>query len=620
MQSLSASVGPLIKSSKIGRNYWEAVGPVQKLFHDEIAPAIKDYLDRCIEPPQYYLTWSIFMRGRTAETAKPYLVFSSEDEENGKTACRMVKESNILKKFPTVKTTHARYLPEMRTPLRLLGDPILDQDPVAESYTRLVDQNIYFKLSGSSMARELFIGRLLSENPGRRATAGGIICVGNRTFYLTVYHILEQEEHQQLIQDNELRGPISIGGSSGEKIEADYEEESEEEDDDDEEEERGGEEEELDDSGFEDGSPISCVAMTTTSYSDNGALETSEQLSGEPQHGGEIDFSNLIEDLFITAHSPLRSSTTQPSDLDCTRLSSSAMVGRRSLDYLLIEIHDEDKEKTNSFIAPQTPSHTVHVHEVAPVGPQIHKVTIVSGYHGISSGSLFATPRFIRLPKTTISRKIFALQLDRYVQPGDCGSWVIDEASGSLYGHIFGGGVGTKTAYIIPADEIFEDIRRLFRHPVFLPAAKDERQAISELNSQPTLARSLQLDPQQVNETASKNIAYPEVSRDVTDKYQHPLRNIIDRSLNDVRKVPSSRSQNMKTTSNEASKILANCLDPNQADPSLKASPERSDVRRAATCLEPSSPKEFKSSSTNNDTSCWSYKPEPSPSVFYYSP
>jgi hypothetical protein len=603
----------------IGRNYWEAVGPVQKLFEDELAPAIKDYLDRCIEPPQDYIFWSIYMRGRTAETAKPYLVFSSEDEENGKAACRMVKESNILKKFPTVKTTHARFIPEMGTRLRLLGDPVLGQDPVAEFYTHIVNQDIYFKLSGSSMARELFIGRLLSENPGRRATAGGIICVGNRSFYLTVYHILEQEEHQQLVQDNELRGPISIGGSNGEKTEADDEEESEEEGDD-EEEERGGEGEEFDDSGFEDGSPITRVAMTTTSYSDHGALETSEQLSGEPQHGGENDFSNLNEDLFITGHPPLRSSTTQLSDLGRTRLSSSAIIGKRSLDYLLIEIHDEDKEKANSFIAPQNPSHTVHVHEVAPVGHQIHQVTIVSGYRGISSGSLFATPRFIRLPKTTTARKIFALRLDRYVQPGDCGSWVIDEASGSLYGHIFGGGVGTKTAYIIPADEIFEDIRRLFRQPVFLPAAKDERRAISELNSQPTLSRSLQLDPQHVNETASKNIAYPAVSRDVTEKYQHPLRNIIDRALNDALQVPSSRSQSMKTASIEPPKILANCLDPNQADPSLKASPERPDVRRAEACLEPSPPKEFKSSATDDDTSCWNYKPEPSPSVFYYSP
>ncbi|KIA75951.1 peptidase (PNG1) [Aspergillus ustus] len=610
------------------------------------------------------------MRGRTAETARPYLVFSSEDEERRKTACQRVKDSNILKKFPTVKTTHARYPPEMRTWLQLLGDQVLGRGPGAESHTHIVDQDIYYKLSGSSMARELFIGRLLAVRPGRRATAGGIICVGNRSFYLTVYHVLEQEEHQQLLHDNELRNPINIGGSNGEQIEADYEEESEEED-----EESEGEGEEFDDSGFEDGSPITSVAMTTTSYGDNGASETTEQLSERPQHGYKIDFSNLNEDLFITAQPPLRSSTTQPSHLAFTRLSSSAAIGRRSLDYLLIEIHQDDKEKINRFIAPQTVSHTVHVHEVASVGHQIQKVTIVSGCHGISSGSLFPTPRFIRLPKANNTQKIFSLKLDRYVQPGDCGSWVIDEASGSLYGHIFGGGVGTKTAYIIPADEIFEDIRQISRQPVFLPAAKDERQVISKKNSQPTLSRSLQLDPPQANETASKNlahpavpggvkdryqhplrnifdralntvlqvpssrsqnlnatsneaskipasknIAYPAVSGDVKDRYQHPLRNIFDRTFNDVHRVPSSRSQNMKTTSNEASKIRVNCLGPNQADLSLKTSPERSDVGRAATCLESSPPKEFKSSATDDDTSCWSYKPESSPSVFNYSP
>ncbi|KAL4874550.1 hypothetical protein BJY04DRAFT_225858 [Aspergillus karnatakaensis] len=623
MQPLSESVGPLIKSSILGRNYWEAVGPVQKLFEDELAQTIKNYLDRCIEPSQDYLYWSIYMRGRTAETAIPYLVFSSEDEKMRKTACQMVKESNILKKFPTVKTTHARYPPDMSTLLRLLGDQVLDRDPDDKSYTHMVARDIYYKLSGNSMARELSISRLSTEERGRRATAGGIVCVGNRSFYLTVYHILEQEEHQQLVHDNELWSPVSNGNPNGEQIDADHGEESEEDED---EEEGGGgggwggEGEGLDDSGFEDGSPITYLATATTSDGDNGTLEMTNQLSEEPQHGFENDFSNLNEDLFIETQPPLHSSIHRPSDLGFTRLSSSAAIGSRSLDYLLIEVHDEDKEKTNSFKTPQNPSHTICVREVAPIGNEIRRVTIVSGCYGITSGSLFATPRFIRLPKSTTARKIFALQLDRFVQPGDCGSWAIDEASGYLYGHIFGGGVGTKTAYIISAVEIFEDVQRISRRAVLLPAAKDERQAISKTDSQSTLSKLLQLEPPQDNETVVENSACPANSGDVIDEYQHPLRNIFDRTLNDVLQVPSSKSSDMKTTSNEASKITADHLDPSQVDLSLKASPESSDLRRAATSQDSSPLKGLRSSATDDEASCWGYKPESSSPVFYYSP
>ncbi|KAL5000096.1 hypothetical protein BDV10DRAFT_183690 [Aspergillus recurvatus] len=616
MQPLSTSVGPLIKPSKLGKSYWEAAGPVQKLFKDELAPAVKDYLDRCIEPPQDCLSWSIYMRGRTAESARPYLVFTSEDEKTRKTARRMVEESDVLTKFPTVKTMHARYPPELSTLMRLLGDQVLDPGPDTKSYTHIFDQRVYYKPSDNSTALELFIDRLSTGEPARRATAGGIVCVGDRFFYLTVYHILEQGEHQPA-RDNELRSPSDMSSLNGEQLRADYEQ-GEEEDEEEEEEEEGGA---ADDSGFEDGSPISYDAIPTTSDSENGASEARNQRSEEPGRGGRIGSSNVNEDLLITAQGPLRSGASRSSHLGFTTLSSCDAVCSRSLDYLLLEVHGEDHKKLNRFTAPQTSAHTICVHEVAPVGNETRRVIILSACHGLSGGNLFATPRFMRLPKTTATRKTFAVQLDRYVRPGDCGSWAIDEASGHLYGHIFGGGIGTKTAYIIPADEIFEDIQRSSGQPVFLPSAKDERHADSETDS--SLSRLLQLILPQRNETVSENRGYHAGLRDAGNTNQHPLRNINDRTADDAPQAASTRSQDMReTTSNEASKNAADCMDPNLADLSLKATPESPDAGRGPVSPSPasSSPKESKSSARDGGASCWSYKPESSPPVFYYSP
>ena len=60
---------------------------------------------------------------------------------------------------------------------------------------------------------------------------------------------------------------------------------------------------------------------------------------------------------------------------------------------------------------------------------------------------------------------------------GDCGSWVFDLKTGDIYGHIVSGFPGTGTAYIVPASQIFQDIRRSLGKSVelFTPGSKNEQ-------------------------------------------------------------------------------------------------------------------------------------------------
>jgi hypothetical protein len=60
---------------------------------------------------------------------------------------------------------------------------------------------------------------------------------------------------------------------------------------------------------------------------------------------------------------------------------------------------------------------------------------------------------------------------------GDCGSWVFDLMTGDIYGHIVSGFPGTGTAYIVPASQIFQDIRRRLGKSVelFTPDSKNEQ-------------------------------------------------------------------------------------------------------------------------------------------------
>jgi hypothetical protein len=77
---------------------------------------------------------------------------------------------------------------------------------------------------------------------------------------------------------------------------------------------------------------------------------------------------------------------------------------------------------------------------------------------------------------------------------GDSGSWIIEELSGKLCGHIVAGDISTGLAYIIPARVVFEQIERQYhcrlelpKRDYFLPEdIKDYNQRMSQLQVSPS--------------------------------------------------------------------------------------------------------------------------------------
>ncbi len=85
-------------------------------------------------------------------------------------------------------------------------------------------------------------------------------------------------------------------------------------------------------------------------------------------------------------------------------------------------------------------------------------------YHGCGViGSLYyrqasGAASYARLPNLSKFQQVFTVLLDGTLKAGDCGSAVVDESSGNLYGHIVYGSAASSVAYIIPAIEVFADI------------------------------------------------------------------------------------------------------------------------------------------------------------------
>jgi len=59
--------------------------------------------------------------------------------------------------------------------------------------------------------------------------------------------------------------------------------------------------------------------------------------------------------------------------------------------------------------------------------------------------------------------------LESIAAHGDSGSWVIEQNSGKLCGHIIAGDISTGLAYIIPARVVFEQIERRYDCRLNLP-------------------------------------------------------------------------------------------------------------------------------------------------------
>ncbi|KAF9882809.1 peptide-N4-(N-acetyl-beta- glucosaminyl)asparagine amidase [Aspergillus nanangensis] len=405
-----------------------------------------------------------------------------------------------------------------------------------------------------------------------------------------VYHILEQEEYRQQVRDNEFPDQNHICGPEEEQSGIDSDQGTYEE------------EEYVGDSGFEDAGSTNVDRISTTDENESRLSEASIQISKAPRNDDIIDGSNMAEGPSATTQVPSCSDTSRFADQNLARLDSRSGIESRSLDYMLFEIHDEDQKTSNGFNEPCTPSRTVHVQDIASIGNRSCSVFILSACHGISKGTLFETPRFMRSSKTPATQKMFSVQLDRHVQSGDSGSWVVDAASGRLHGHIFGGGIGTKIAYIMPADDIFKDIRRQSGQPVFLPSAIGEEPAELDVTAESSLPRLLQPAPLQASESGSR-----------TREPQRTFGNINSKRANDVPQVPGTGHKGMgeATTNMSFLGAITHSPVPSPDKRSLKEGCETRDVNRAATPTVPESySKRPNSSFADDGASCWSYKLE----------
>ncbi|KAJ9500399.1 hypothetical protein H2202_004194 [Exophiala xenobiotica] len=122
------------------------------------------------------------------------------------------------------------------------------------------------------------------------------------------------------------------------------------------------------------------------------------------------------------------------------------------LDYALIKVHDPasiPSASDNQDFRSTRPTHVVR----APL--KTVSITAETASAGTVKGTLYATPSLTRLPNSKSFQRVYRARFSSPLVKGDCGTWVVDEATRGLYGHIIAG--GEHNAYIMPAHDVFRD-------------------------------------------------------------------------------------------------------------------------------------------------------------------
>ena len=394
------SVGRFIH--QIGKNcVWEAKGEALRAYN-ALAPSIKDFLDVSVEPIPCWVGWSMYMIGRIVQKASPTIIFYCEEEKHRCKVRNIIKDSKLLDGYPGFKTGHMPRPPGFDH-LVPLG---FELGARTHRYSRL-------NLRASPVARGACLSIEGTDSKGSpwwsQSTIGGVILIGGRYFYTTTAHAFRHEaDSSSDVNDLEFMEQDCFSFDGDSDLEYD-----------------SGEVDE------EDG-------MWDTEFMLQGGcsedqLSSSSHSLPRKNHGIQEDQSSQSdyqEELFDPI---LETSET-------------------GLDWAVIEVTKQAHRRGNTL---SRTNERIKVESVGSGG--LDDTPILSPTtRGIMTGTLLATPSYLRTSKGWKFQEMYTVQLDTQLQKGDCGSWIVDAETGNLYGHIVAGSPGSGMALIAPFTKIFD--------------------------------------------------------------------------------------------------------------------------------------------------------------------
>lgn len=430
------SLGPYIGLLNAARyQCWEASGKAREAFQ-QLSPEIKELLEASNIPPGETVSWSIYMVGRTEQTASPKVLICSTEKKTRKHILKLIKESKIMSEHPGIGLGDISALPDRQVIKELARDAIQTLLPPGHD----AEGAILAEDTEPSMGMRLFV--VDSDNCSLYPiTAGPLLMLGNAFCLLTAAHTFKR-----LATGGEVCGDRELGIDD-----CSFDGMSDEDDD-------LRDETETTRTGSDTSEEIDCDQTSLIAELENSDSEGSDTWSASCPKDCPTDGPDSTLD------------TLQPGFPNFSRLRyfsrlihSSLDASHQPLDYALISIKTKISERFNTI------SLVNLVANIGEIGKDDVSIVAAMPLHGLVRGKLTATPSFLRFPGQISFQLVYPIRLGVEVSNGDCGTAIIDQQTGHFYGHIVAGGPGSRIAYLVPSSEVAKDVAARFgRRPVLM--------------------------------------------------------------------------------------------------------------------------------------------------------
>jgi hypothetical protein len=434
------SIGDLVGTLPDGKgSYWTAKGPardVWKYLGRKVRNCIAE--DGACKPGPEVLIVEIYMVGASEDTAVPQIWIDSDQEKALKQILKAIDESGLMKQqHPAIGLVQ---WPDLAKP----KPKLLSQDEIESNF--IPNSNIGNGTEVLTPPQDKPFGRRLfiPKQDGisfRPATAGPILYINGKIYQLTVGHAFVESADDPL-PDARL-GDLELGGIAHQK------------------------EIEDDNHGIQHrltgesclvvkGACIGDIARSRVRNSSSSAPQCSP-MTGITRQSSPDSGVCLARDDVSAANDRI-----VPRKLDSLGKLAwrSDTSNSNSPDYALVELEKAYFQGSNEVpCQPNGSQRFLQVRRSAEDGPRDVNVITMTSSSGFMTGKLCATASYVRFPNQRSLQELYPVLLDGKLADGDCGSGVVDRATGLLYGHIVAGTAGTGLAYIVPVGDVFQDIK-----------------------------------------------------------------------------------------------------------------------------------------------------------------
>ena len=464
----SKSVGNYVgRFGKFGPHCWEVRESIRTIYCTDIRPLILQHLDGRIGSvsTQGSITISVYMIGRRANTAAPTVLFVSENESHRKEARKLIKDSGILGQHRGWKTAQASEDLSWGGELeQLASGSSLGKANLTDGPTIQVLYDPAQPLRSQGMT--LYI----PHDSGLRIITANLVRAHGKAYYQGPAHAFFDR-----IDKSSMKS-----GESVDDFEIDSDDETE--------------------TLWADDEPLACSMAELDCQDPETWSSSDESVESDSFSAEDSDDDNFSQSsveavaLETTPNTATHEWTLGMTSLQLPSVKSRALAAEPYLpalgslqpfgvlsqwsidkDWALVEVLIATEPSVSAFLAadPEDLS-TMKIARPGSAGATVVTHTTSSG---TMTGRIAGMSSDTRISYGTSFQEVFSVRLDGPLADGDCGSAVIDEITGELYGHIVAGCRATGFAYVMAASHSMPDLRAALLSlkpvPIMTPSAFD---------------------------------------------------------------------------------------------------------------------------------------------------